>query len=114
MEYEKLIEKAKLNKANIVVYVNAEYTGAGNHGNIIEFSPKEFTKKKYSIVSKLKDEYLNVPGEFNTFDFTALDSKTKNWTKTEKKFVADKLFPAIYEKGIPNTLLDMDIYLKVY
>ena len=59
MEYEKLIEKAKLNKANIVVYVNAEYTGAGNHGNIIEFSPKEFTKKKYSIVSKLKDEYLN-------------------------------------------------------
>ena len=114
MEYEKLIEKAKLNKANIVVYVNAKYAGVGDHGNVVEFSPKEFTKRKYNVVTKLKDEYLNVPDEFSTFDFTALDGKTKKWTKTEKKFVVDKLFPAIYEKGIPNTLLDMDIYLKIY
>lgn len=114
MEYEKLIEKAKENKANIIVYVNAEYAGMGNHGEVVEFSPKEFTKRKFNIIDKLQKDYLNVPDELNTFDFTGLDTRTKNWTKAEKKFVVDKLFPSIYEKGVPNTLLGMDIYLKIY
>ncbi len=115
MEYEKLIEKAKEIKANIVVYVNAEIGGVGSAGHAVKFSPKEISRKKINIVKKLNDEYVDVSGEFNSFDFNNVDPKTKNWTKTEKSFVADTLFSnLIFEKVIPNTLLEADIYLKAY